>query len=137
MIRIALLIIPIALVSGCCGYGGPGCSEPAIVGLCAAQVPIGRSVVTLNFGDDTGYHPSEYGRVSAGPGDLLSAEIGCQTGELILVGLSPGQSLFRVGAVEGWDESVEFQYSVKVVAEVVENACESDDRVLLPDPSMR
>lgn len=129
-----MLLLLLALVSGCCGYGGPGCGRPWLVGLCAGQVPLGESTATVSFDDDGGIHPSRYAWVDASPVGFLRASPGQDLGEVVLEAFAPGSASIQVGGAEGWDSDVVFGYSVKVVTEVVEDACAGDVELLLaPD----
>ena len=119
---------------GCCGYGGPGCAEPFLVGICAAQVPLGESGAVVSYGDDTGAHPSDYGWVSAAPEDRLVARAGSGPGEVILEGRGAGPAQLSIGAAEGWDDGAVFRYTVEVVAQV-SAPCEEGQDVLLADPA--
>ncbi|MEO8702497.1 MAG: hypothetical protein ABI867_20805 [Kofleriaceae bacterium] len=134
MERLLAICLAGSLAAGCtCAYGGPGCSDPALGGLCSAQLPLGETTATVNYGDDTGYHPSEVGRVTAVPEDRMTATLGEVTGELVLVGLDEGPAEFRISRVAGWEDSAVFFFRVDVVAAPAVTDCVLEDSFLLPD----
>ncbi len=117
--------------SGCaCGYGGPGCGDPAVFGTCGGEIPIGRSIATVTYFDDTGEHPSIVEHAKAVPEDRLVASTGAEVGGLDLIGVAEGVAELRLSGVEGW-EGTTFYYSVKVVAGAV--TCAIDEGAVFPD----
>lgn len=130
---VAVLICLVAtLASGCCGYGGPGCGEPGILGLCGTQVG-SESRVTLLYFDDTGGHPSDFGVVAATPPEMLVAERGEELGEIVLVGRAPGAAALSVGGIPGWEDQT-FVWKLDVVSEIDEVACDGEPGILDPVP---
>lgn len=69
-----------------CGYGGPGCSPPALSGVCADSA---AAAPTVLFFDDTGDHPTDvYSAASSSP-DVLDASVSEE--RLRLTGLREGR----------------------------------------------
>jgi hypothetical protein len=131
--RMLAVLVAGWLAAGCaCAYGGPGCGEPGILGLCSPELPLGETAATVTFFDDTGPKPSEYGLVVAVPPDRLAARLGDATGALVLVGLAEGPAEFRISRVEGWEAAATFFYSIDVVAAPTD-ACDRETTYLLPD----
>lgn len=139
--RRIVFLFPIAaasiLASGCCGYGGPGCGEPGLAGLCGAQVAAESSATVVYF-DDTGSHPSgELGELAVTPPELLDARRGEGAGEIVLFGKRPGSALLEIDDIEGW-EGQRFAWKIEVVSEIDEALCEDDRAALAPlDPAGR
>jgi hypothetical protein len=123
-----VVIGALVALAGCdCAYGGPGCGDPALVGLCESAVPLGGSEVTLSFWDDTGLHPVRFGEVHAVPADRIVATKAREDGLAMLDGREPGLVELRFANVQGWGAAT-FYFPL----EVTPAAAPSDDCALEP-----
>lgn len=84
-----------------CGYGGPGCGPPGLLGLCEATVLVdAETEVTAVYYDDTGAHPAAV-RSAASDDPALVVEFGDAEGALRLRGDHVGAALLTL-EVDGW-----------------------------------
>ena len=90
--------------SWACGYGGPGCGEPGLLGLCEPMLALGEDVeVTAVYHDDTGSHPAKLLSSSVEDAELMELQVGGDTGTLILSPLAPGEVTLSL-EIEGWQQ---------------------------------
>ncbi len=86
-----------------CGYGGPGCGEPRLAGLCeatlVADAPVEAMVV---YHDDTGSHEATLRDLQSDTPELLRAEAAEGPGSLLLTPLAAGEVTLTL-EVEGWE----------------------------------
>ncbi len=107
-----LLLLASAELTGCgvldawaCGYGGPGCGEPGLLGLCEPMLPLGQDLeVTAIYYDDTGSHPAQLLSSSVDNAELMELLEGEDTGTLILSPLAPGEVTLSL-EIEGWEQA--------------------------------
>ncbi len=93
------------LDSWACGYGGPGCGEPGLMGLCEPMLPLGQDLeVTTVYFDDTGSHPAKLLSSSVDDAELMELLEGQDTGTLILSPLAPGEVTLSL-EIEGWQQA--------------------------------
>ena len=114
----ALLAAPLALAAaaGCeewrCGYGGPGCSAPGLLGLCEAAVAVDETVeVTVVYYDDTGAHPAQL-RSAAADDPALEVALGEEEGALLLTGRSVGVATLSL-EIDGWDAPQTWTFAIQ------------------------
>jgi hypothetical protein len=121
------------VLTGCCGYGGPGCGIPALEGICEARLAVDQTVVaTAVYFDDTGSHPAEIHSAETLNPAVLGVSLGPTKGELSLTGNASGKTGLAL-TVGGWDGEV-FTWSFAVQedpAPVADECAES----LAPDPA--
>ena len=97
--------------------------------LCERDVPLGESLATISFWDDTGLHPARFAEVHAVPADRVFARPGDGDGAAQIVGREAGPIELRFERVEGWDART-FYFSLEVTATAAppDNEC-----ILEPD----
>ena len=131
--RIVLVAMLMFYCNGCCGYGGAGCNDPLIGGICEGMVPLGLSTATVSFADDTGLHPSEYRNVSAWPAAHLIATKGDSVGGLILDARKVGAAQLSLAGAEGHERGLVFQYSISVVEALPEEFFDPSTCAIVPE----
>jgi hypothetical protein len=112
------------LLGGCgfaeayeCGYGGPGCGEPALRGLCTTDVDVGEALtLTVVYFDDTGSHPAEVLSAFSSDDRVLSVNRLDEPGQIRARFLGAGEASVDV-KVEGWEEET-FMFTLRGNEEV-------------------
>lgn len=133
---LALALAP-ALITGCegweCGYGGPGCGDPGLLGLCDSTLPIGQPVTaTAVYFDDTGARPAVIVDLASAAPALLEVARGEGEGEVILTALAEGEARVDL-EIEGWEGARAWTFTLSSGADAREpGACEREH--VDPDP---
>ncbi len=112
------LTVPFML--GCdelaCGYGGPGCSPPALTGPCAGTLVLeAPTEATLSYFDDTGAHEANVVTVSSDPLALEVARVPGSTGRFVLTAHQAGPTMLTT-TIEGWSTAQAFTLSGALAA---------------------
>ena len=119
----------LALLVGCegweCGYGGPGCSDPAIKGLCSSQVALGTNPAALVvYFDDTGDHEAELLDATSDAPAILDIQRSNAAGGIVLGALAEGTASISLQP-RGWDGQW-FAFTFAVVATVATSGSSPD-----------
>jgi hypothetical protein len=115
MLRSVLLAFGVA-VGGCCGYGGPGCGDPFLVGLCSPEIQRGSFAdVEVDYGDDTGLRPAVVERAISENDTVALVAQRDVVGGLTLIGRELGVAPIEI-RVSGWEHPARFELSVIAAA---------------------
>jgi hypothetical protein len=100
---LATMLATVAL-GGCdCAYGGPGCGDPQVTGLCAPIVQVEvPTVLEVDYGDDTGLHPAAVSVMRISDPTVIGVWPGATLGSLTVLGLASGSADVEL-KVAGWE----------------------------------
>lgn len=124
-----------------CGYGGPGCSDPLVAGLCENTLVVGQEyLLVFGYGSDTGLSEATLTGVGSSAPDILEAtptpgspDINLDTGPngrfdgnngsgnggITLQALAPGKANVTF-ALQGWEKKYTMALEVVDVANAPE-----------------
>ena len=138
MVQRACVLVVVAMsMVGCesyrCGYGGAGCGDPIVAGLCEDNILVigDRYHLIFGYGSDTGVSEAVITGADTRPPELLEVEVtvgssdapetldgspfdlnnGPGDGGLILSPIGPGVSTLLVD-LDGWDDVNELDFEI-------------------------